>query len=170
MNRIVDFGEGHRTYRGLPPLAGIVENISEAIRNTGLPVEEVVGRLKRFHYALKRLHQIFNDHITSEPIYELKSAFSLHAHLCAEHAGAVRKRISEMREPPLGLDKVPHPDLETFFDEILRTPDTAERLAGIYEVAIPALIRGFRTPPSPDSPAGGPPKPARWKICSDRIA
>ncbi|MGI8602691.1 MAG: hypothetical protein ACR2OZ_06780 [Verrucomicrobiales bacterium] len=143
MNRIVDAGESYLPYRNLPPLAGLVKNMSEAIKNHGLRVEEVVTRFKRFHYGFKRLHQIFNDHIPSEPIYELKMAFSLHAHLCAEHVGAVRKRISEMREPPLGLGKVPHPALETFFDEILKTPSTEERLAAIYEVAIPALIRGF---------------------------
>jgi hypothetical protein len=143
MNDIADSGKDYVPYRGLPPLAGLVDHMSEAIEHSRLPVEEVVLRFKRFHYALKRLHGIFNDHIPSEPIYELKMAFSLHSHLCAEHVGAIRKRISEMREPPLGLDKVPHPALATFFDEILQTPHTSERLAAIYEIAIPAIIRGF---------------------------
>ncbi len=136
-------GAGYEPYRHLPPLAGLVDHLSEAIANTGLSVDEVVGRLKRFHYALVRLHGIFNDHIPSEPVYELKMAFSLHAHLCAEHAGALRKRVGEMREPPLGLDKVPHPALERFFDEILAAPGTAARLAAVYELAVPALISGF---------------------------
>jgi len=117
--------------------------MSDAIAIPGLPVDEVVARLKRFHYALKRLHGIFNDHIPSEPVYELKMAFSLHAHLCAEHVGALRQRIGEMREPPLGLDTVPDPSLARFFDEILHAPATAARLAAIYELAIPALISGF---------------------------
>jgi hypothetical protein len=143
MNRIVDTGEAYVPYKNLPPLAGLVGHMSEAIANTGLSVDEVVGRLKRFHYALVRLHGIFNDHIPSEPVYELKMAFSLHAHLCAEHVGALRKRVGEMREPPLGLDKVPHPALERFFDEILAAPATEARLAAIYDVAVPALISGF---------------------------
>src|SRR5207302_1282367 len=69
--------------------------------------------------------------ITSEPIYELKTAFAHHAYLCAEHATAIRQRVSEMREPPLGLDEVPHPALEVFFDEIQCAPTTELLVHGI---------------------------------------
>src|SRR5580765_6795212 len=98
------------SYRNLPPLAGIC-SMEEAMKR-GLSVEECVARLKRFHYAFKRLHEIFTARITAEPIYELKMAFSLHAHLCAEHATALRKRVGEMREPPLGLEVVPDEALQ----------------------------------------------------------
>jgi hypothetical protein len=96
-------------------------------------------RLKRYHYAFKRLHQVLIARLTAEPIYELKMAFSLHAHYCADHTTALRTRVGEMREPPLGLEAIPHPALEIFFDEILSTPSTEELLLGIYEKAIPAL-------------------------------
>lgn len=109
----------------------------------GLSVEECVARLKRYHYALKRLSQIFVARITAEPIYELKSAFSLHAHYCAEHVSQLRKRVGEMREPPLGLETVPDPNLEIFFDEIQRAPSTEELLLGLYEKGVPALIRAL---------------------------
>ena len=105
----------------------------------GLSVEECVRRLKRYHYAFKRLHQIFTARITAEPVYELKMGFSLHGHLCAEHVSALRKRVAEMREPPLGLEAVPDPNLEIFFDEILAAPTTEELLVGLYEKALPAL-------------------------------
>src|SRR3954451_21266488 len=107
----------YQSYRNLPSLAGIC-SMQDAMK-PGLSVEECVRRLKRYHFALKRLHQIFTARITSEPIYELKMAFSLHAHYCAEHTAALRKRVSEMREPPLGLDVVPHGALQMYFDEIL---------------------------------------------------
>src|SRR5215510_12643163 len=123
-------------YGKLPPLAGIA-SLTEAMK-PGLSVEECVRRLKRFHYAFKRLHQILTARITAEPLYELKMGFSLHAHLCAEHTSALRKRIAEMREPPLGLDIVPSADLEAFFDEILSAPTTAELLLGLYERTLPA--------------------------------
>src|SRR5262249_3880322 len=100
---------------------------------------ECVRRHKRYHYAFKRLHQIFTARITGEPLYELKMAFSLHAHLCAEHTATIRKRVGEMREPPLGLEAVPDPHLEVFFDEILAAPTTEELILGIYETALPAL-------------------------------
>jgi hypothetical protein len=105
----------------------------------GLSVEECVRRLKRYHYAFKRLHQIFTARITAEPIYELKMGFSLHAHLCAEHTSALRKRVGDMREPPLGLEAVPDANLEVLFDEILGAPTTEELILGLYEKAIPAL-------------------------------
>ncbi len=126
-----------QSYRGIPSLAGIC-TLEEAMK-PGLSVEECVRRLKRHHYAFKRLHQIFTARITSEPVYELKMAFSLHAHHCAEHATALRKRVGEMREPPLGLDAVPDANLEVFFDEILSSPTTEELLVGVYEKALPVL-------------------------------
>src|SRR2546426_2965385 len=105
----------YKAYRNLPVLAGVC-SMEEAMK-PGLSVEESVARLKRYHYALKRLHEIFTARITAEPIYELKMAFSRHAHLCAEHVAALRTRVGEMREPPLGLDAVPDANLEIFFDE-----------------------------------------------------
>src|SRR3954471_20705502 len=127
----------YQPLHGLPPLAGLA-TFAEAQR-PGFSVEECVRRLKRFHYAFKRLHEIFIARLTAEPIYELKMAFSLHAHLCAEHASALRVRVGEMREPPLGLDAIPHPALEIFFDEILAAPTTEELLLGLYEKALPTL-------------------------------
>ena len=127
----------YQPYRNLPALAGLA-SFTDAMR-PGLSVEECVHRLKRYHYTLKRLHQIFIARLTSEPIYELKMGFSLHAHYCAEHATALRNRVGEMREPPLGLDATPHAALEILFDEILAAPTTEGLVCGIYEKALPAL-------------------------------
>ena len=132
----------YRSLHGAPPLAGVCD-FTEAQR-PGLSVEECVRRLKRYHYALKRSHQIFNNRIPSEPVYELKMTFSLHSHYCAEHVATLRKRIGEMREPPLGLEAVPDENLEILFDEILAAPTTGELLLGLYEVAVPALDKAMR--------------------------
>src|SRR5829696_5916555 len=123
----------YESYRGLPMFAGL--GSFEEVSRSGLSVEQCVARLKRYHYAFKRLHQIFTARITAEPIYELKTAFSLHAWLCAEHVQALRARVAEMCEPPLGLDAVPDANLEVFFDEILCAPTTEELVVGLYEVA-----------------------------------
>ena len=127
----------YATYRNLPPLAGLC-SLEQAAR-PGLLVEQCVDRLKRYHYAFKRLHEIFTARITAEPVYELKMAFSLHAYLCAEHATSLRGRVGEMREPPLRLEMVPCEALAVFFDEILSAPTTAELVLGLYEKALPAL-------------------------------
>src|SRR5262245_57759990 len=128
---------GYQSYKGLPQLAGLC-TVEEAAK-PGLSVEECVRRLKRFHYAFKRLHQILTARITAEPIYELKTGFSHHAYLCAEHASALRTRVAELREPPLGLADVPHPALEAFFDEILNAATTEALIDAVYEVAVPNL-------------------------------
>ena len=132
----------YQTHRGLPPLAGLAP-FGEAVR-PGLSVEESVRRLKRHHYAFRRLHEIFIARLTAEPVYELKMAFSYHAHLCAEQVTALRARVGEMREPPLGLEKVPHGGLEIALDEIRSAATTPELLLGLYEVALPAVREALR--------------------------
>jgi hypothetical protein len=144
------------SYRGLPTLAGLATH-AEAAR-PGLSVEACVARLKRYHYAFVRLHEILTARITAEPIYELKTGFSHHSYLCAEHVAAIRDRVAEMREPPLGLEAVPHPALQVLFDEILAAPTTAELLVGVYEKALPALDRELQrhladTNPLADAPS-----------------
>lgn len=140
----------------MPRLAGLC-TVEEAM-SPGLSIDDCVARLKRYHYAFKRLHEIFLARLTAEPIYELKMGFSLHAHYCAEHAAVLRKRVGEMREPPLGLEAVPDPNLEIFFDEIRSASTTEELVLGIYEKAVPALIAALQkhladTNPLADAPS-----------------
>ncbi len=85
----VDSYEG---FAGLPPLVGL-HTMGEATE-IGLTINESVARLKRLHWSLRKLHHIFVSHITSMPIYELKMAFSLHAHYCAEHVGEFATRVT----------------------------------------------------------------------------
>jgi hypothetical protein len=135
--------DAYRSHRGLPSLAGLA-TLAQAAR-PGLGVEACVTRLKRFHYAFKRLHGILCARITSEPIYELKTGFSHHAYLCAEHVQAIRDRVAEMREPPLGLEAVPHPALALVFDEIRAAPSTEALVLGFYKVALPELDEALQT-------------------------
>ncbi len=130
----------YKGYRGVPTLAGLAT--IERAADCRWSVEQSVARLKRLHYVLKRLYETLTAHITAEPIYELKMSFSYHAYLCSEQVTLIRKRVSEMREPPLGLDKVPHPGLERLMDEIIAAPTTAGLLIGVYRIAIPAVLRG----------------------------
>jgi hypothetical protein len=134
--------ETYRGYAGLPVLAGL-STMHEAATQ-GLPIAEGVDRLKRLHWALRRLHKVFIGHIAAMPIYELKMAFSLHAHYCAEHADAFGKRVREMRQPPYGLDTSPDPMLDLFFDEILCAPDTPALILGLYNEAVPAVLQAAK--------------------------
>ena len=128
-------------YRGVPPLVGL-QTMEESVAK-GLPVAESVARLKRIYWALKRLHNIFVSRITAIPIYELKMAFSLHAYYCIEHVGAFAARMREMRQPPYGLEISPDAYLDAFFDEILCAPNVEALVLGLYERAIPAVIKAL---------------------------
>jgi hypothetical protein len=142
MKTAAEFAAAYRPHKNLPPLAGITS--FDAAMKPGLSIDACVDRVKRYHFALKRLMQIFEARLTAEPLYELKMAFSLHAHYCAEHCTAMRERVAEMRTPPLGLEKIPDENLRVFFEEIQNAPSTAELLVGTYEYAVPALVRGMR--------------------------
>jgi hypothetical protein len=125
-------------YRGFAPLAGVC-SMQRAVESDW-SLDESVSRLKRLHYVLKRMHEILLSRIPSEPIYELKTAYSHHAYLFAEQVSLIRRRVSEMREPPLGLDKVPHPALERLMDDIDVMGSAVELMTGMYSVALTAVL------------------------------
>lgn len=131
--------ETYTGYAGLPPLVGLLTMKEAATK--GLTVADGVERLKRLHWSLRRLHGIFMGRLVAMPVYELKMAFSLHAHYCAEHADVFAKRVREMREPPYGLENSPEPMLDVFFDEVLCAPDTASLVLGLYGTAMSAVLR-----------------------------
>ena len=56
--------QNYQSYKNLPQLAGLC-TVEEAAK-PGLSIEECVRRLKRFHYAFKRLHEILTARLTSE--------------------------------------------------------------------------------------------------------
>ena len=140
---------------GLPPLAGVA-TYEQACR-PGLSIGENTGLLLRYNYIKTRLVEIFSAHITGTPEWEIKAGFSLHMWLDAEHGAMIRRRVGEMREPPLHLDDVPDENLKAWLDEILRANNSLELITGIYRVARPELSRALhdhlaRTNPLADHP------------------
>jgi len=121
----------------VPPVAGLC-SLAEATR-PGMAVEECVDWLKRLHTVFRDLHRILVGRITAEPCFELKTAFSLHGWLCAEQATALRTRVSELREPPLGLDQPAHPGLAQVLTELRAVPETPLFCAGLYGTLLPAV-------------------------------
>ena len=108
----------YRGHQGLPLLAGYC-SLAQATR-TGLSVNECVRRLKRYHYAFNRLHEILIARMTAEPIYEFKTGFSHCTRICAPSMWTRCARASPKcanrrwasRTCPTRLSQV-------FFDEIL---------------------------------------------------
>jgi hypothetical protein len=124
-----------------PPLAGLCSY--EQASRPGYSVQRCVELIKRYYYAKTRLAHLAAAFVCGTPEWEVKLAFSLHGWLDAEHAAMLRKRITEMREPPLGLDKPPDERLKAFFDELLRAEDTLELLTGVFRVVRPALRAAY---------------------------
>ncbi len=127
---------------GIPPLAGVC-SYDEAMK-LGYGVGCNIDLLRRYNYVETRLNQIAAAHILSTPEWEVKCGLSLHLWLDAEHSAALRNRVTEMREPPLHLDRVPDPALQVLLDEVIRAENTVELLVGVYRVVKPALVRALR--------------------------
>ncbi|SFD54684.1 hypothetical protein SAMN05428981_101849 [Bacillus sp. OV194] len=128
--------------KGIPPLAGICSYESALI--VGYSVDRNVDLLKRYNYVKKMLFQIYVAHLAKTPEWEVKCAFSHHLWLEAEHCAVLRKRVSEMREPPLHLDKIPDSNLKKLLDEVIRAENTLELLVGIYQVIKPEIVRSVK--------------------------
>jgi hypothetical protein len=123
---------------GIPPLAGVCSY--EDACKIGIDVDRNVNLLKRYLYIQTQLNKIFAAHLANTPEWEVKCAFSLHMWLAAEHSAMLRKRVTEMREPPLHLDKVPDLQLEKLFQELIRSDNTSELVVGIYGVVMMEFV------------------------------
>ncbi len=126
----------------IPELAGVA-TYADAAR-VGYSVDENVARLLRYHWTERRLMAVLVAHLTAEPVWEVKCALALHQWQSAEHVSALRTRITEMRHPAPPLDVAPDAALDRFLDELLHSANTAELLAGVYDVAYPALADAYR--------------------------
>ncbi|MEH7479637.1 hypothetical protein V7157_00725 [Neobacillus drentensis] len=141
--------------KGIPPLAGICHY--ESALKEGYSVERNVDLLRRYNYVKKSVHKVFCAHLAKTPEWEVKCAISYHLWLEAEHCADIRKRVSEMREPPLQMDTIPDLNLKKLLDEVIRAEDTVELLVGIYQVIKPEIIRALKnhlddTNPMADQP------------------
>ena len=124
-----------------PPLAGVCA--PEAAARVGWSVEESVRRLLRLHWAERRLLALAHARLPATPEWEVKSALALHQWQDAEHAHALRTRITEMRSPAPRLDVPPDAALDAFFEELLRAEDTLELAAGLA-FTYAALVATYR--------------------------
>ena len=126
----------------IPPLAGLC-TYDEATR-PGYGVKENVERFVRYAWLEKCAMQAGLFWLNPTPEWEVKEALSLHLYLDAEHAGMIRERVSEMRNPPPNMDVSPDARLDTFINELLHTEDTLEKLVGLYGVLKTAMLETYR--------------------------
>ena len=125
------------------PLAGLCDY--EEASQIGYSVEESVQRLVRYAWIEKRAMDMGLYWLNSTPEWEVKEALSLHLYLDAEHVAMLRRRVSEMRNPPPRMDKSPTASLDAFLYEVLWASDMLERIVGLYGVLKPALLEAYKT-------------------------
>jgi len=127
---------------GIPPIGGIC-TYDEACR-VGYSVDHSVDLLKRYNYIKTQTYYMILAHINKVPEWEVKGGISYHVWLEAEHSSLIRKRVGEMRHPPLFLDKVPDERLQSLMEEAIRSNSTLELLTALYRVIKPEMIRSLK--------------------------
>jgi hypothetical protein len=125
----------------LPSLAGLCSH--EQAAQPGYNIEETVQLLVRYAWIKKRAVETSLHWLNPTPEWEAKEALSLHLFQDTEHAGLIRTRVSEMRNPPPRMDVSPDPALDRFFDELLTAGDTLEKVVGLYGVLRTALLEAL---------------------------
>jgi hypothetical protein len=125
-----------------PPLAGLA-TYEEAAR-IGYSVQDNVQRLLRYAWIEKSLMEVGLYWLASTPEWEVKEALGLQINVAAEHVAALRKRISEMRNPVPRLDVTPDEALDRFLAELLAARATLEKIVGLYGVLKPALLAAYQ--------------------------
>jgi hypothetical protein len=128
--------------KSIPPLAGLC-TYEEAAR-IGYSVEDSVRALVRYAWVEKRAMDMGLYWLNPTPEWEVKEALSLHLYQDSEHVSWIRRRVTEMRNPPPRMDVSPTDSLHAFTEEVLRSEDTVEKLVGLYGVLKPALLAAYR--------------------------
>jgi hypothetical protein len=121
-----------------PPLAGLT-SYADAAR-AGSSVDEIVKLMRRLARVERRTLLVLAAHLNATPEWEVKCGLALHIWQDAEHCGWQRERLTELRKPPHYLDRPDDPELEDFFEELLRSRSTVEVLTGVYRVLKPSVL------------------------------
>ena len=133
-------------YDAIPELAGLATYQSAA--RIGFPVADNAARLLRFHWTERRLMSTLVAHLPAMPIWEVKCAMALHQWQSAEHADALRKRITEMRSPAPDLDVAPDggsiEGVDAVLDALAGERDPATIVNALYGSVLPAISGAYR--------------------------
>ena len=134
-------------YDEIPELAGIATY--ESATRIGYSVSDNAERLLRFHWTERRLMQALVAHLPAMPVWEVKCGMALHQWQRAEHADALRTRITEMRSPAPNLDARPEQGslegVDAIIDGIAVENDPHKVAYALYAVVLPALAGAYRT-------------------------
>src|SRR5688572_9117602 len=115
---------------------------------------ETVATLRWIHV---RLMETIASWVPTTPEMEIKLLFGAHIWDTAQHADALGKRTYELRLP-LQFSMRPSDEYFSVLEELAAAENSADRIAGFYDVMLPALQTRFRhylsqTDPLMDAPS-----------------
>jgi hypothetical protein len=96
--------------------------------------------LKRFYVFERELMRAFAGWYIRTAHVELKFFLAGEEWLCVQHADSLRTRVLELRYPRRDVDKKWDPEILGFTAELMKAANLSEFLAGVYDVALPALL------------------------------
>lgn len=109
-----------------------------------LGVQDRARRIGTFRAVEVRLMEIAAAWTPTTPEMEVKVLFGRHIWDFAQHADALGKRMFELRRQ--AQESVPPAaEYAALLDEVLAVPGTAQRLAALYDVLLPGILRRYET-------------------------
>jgi hypothetical protein len=109
----------------------------------GYSVQEKAEHVGTFRWIEARLMRILASWVPTTPEMEVKVLFGRHVWDCARHADAFGKRAFELRAP-MQYSLPPTQPFQDYLEDLARLESAADRIAGFYDVACPALDARFR--------------------------
>jgi hypothetical protein len=109
-----------------------------------LNVSQRGAHVATFRWIEVRLMETLAVWTPTTPEMEVKLLFGAHIWEAAQHADILGKRTHELRLP-LQHSLAPAAAYVQYLDELRATKETARRIAGYYDCALPGLRRRFET-------------------------
>lgn len=107
-----------------------------------MTVNDRARAIATFRFIEVKLMELTAGWTPSTPEMEAKVMFGRHIWDFAQHADALGKRTFELRQPEhytLAAD----PAYQALLTSVGAADDTAQRIAGLYEVIVPGLMRRY---------------------------
>jgi ferritin-like metal-binding protein YciE len=100
--------------------------------------------LKRFYVAERQIMRALAGWFIQTSPVEIKFQMAGDMWQTSRNADLLRTRVLELRYPRRDVDKKYDPDVIAFTEELMKAQTLDEFLAGLYQVALPALLAEYR--------------------------
>ncbi len=97
--------------------------------------------LKRFYVAERQLIRAYAAWFIKTAHVKTKFRLAEHLYLATQNADRLRARVLELRYPRRDVEKKFDPDVLAFTDALINAETPEAFIAGVYGVALPALVR-----------------------------